>query len=129
MVRVGEYGALTWVMWYSVIGLLIPIVLMPLNYAIAIMAAASGNWSELVIYLVVFTGFRLLQNLTAMVVLREWSWDPLTAVFYRFINDPLQVYLAYRTVFAIATGRLVSWKGTRVARIQAADESSRLRAA
>jgi peptidoglycan-N-acetylglucosamine deacetylase len=129
MVRVGEYGALTWVMWYSVMGLLIPIVLMPLNYAIAIMAAASGNWSELVIYLVVFTGFRLLQNLTAMVVLREWSWDPLTAVFYRFINDPLQVYLAYRTVFAIATGRLVSWKGTRVARIQAVDESSRLRAA
>jgi cellulose synthase/poly-beta-1,6-N-acetylglucosamine synthase-like glycosyltransferase/peptidoglycan/xylan/chitin deacetylase (PgdA/CDA1 family) len=129
MVRVGEYGALTWVMWYSVLGLLIPIVLMPVNYAIAIMAAASGNWSELVIYLVVFTGFRLLQNLTAMVVLREWSWDPLTAVFYRFINDPLQVYLAYRTVFAIATGRLVSWKGTRVARIQAAAERSQLKAA
>jgi hypothetical protein len=77
----------------------------------------------------VFTGFRLVQNLTAMVVLREWSWDPLTAVFYRFINDPLQVYLAYRTVFAVMTGRLVSWKGTRVARIQAADESSQLRAA
>lgn len=129
MVRVGEYGALTWVMWYSVMGLLIPIVLMPLNYAITITAVASGNWSELVIYLAVFTGFRLLQNLTAMVVLREWSWDPLTAVFYRFINDPLQVYLAYRTVFAIATGRLVSWEGTRVARIQSADESSRLRAA
>jgi cellulose synthase/poly-beta-1,6-N-acetylglucosamine synthase-like glycosyltransferase/peptidoglycan/xylan/chitin deacetylase (PgdA/CDA1 family) len=129
MARVGEYGALTWVMWYSVLGLLIPIVLMPLNYFITVTAIASGNWSKLVIYLVVFTGFRLLQNLTAMVVLREWSWDPLTAVFYRFINDPLQVYLAYRTVFAIATGRLISWKGTRVARIQAADESSQLRAA
>jgi hypothetical protein len=129
MVRVGEYGALTWVMWYSVMGLLIPIVLMPLNYVITITAVASGNWSELMIYLAVFTGFRLLQNLTAMVVLREWSWDPLTAVFYRFINDPLQVYLAYRTVFAIATGRLVGWKGTRVARIQSTDESSRLRAA
>jgi biofilm PGA synthesis N-glycosyltransferase PgaC len=129
MVRVGEYGALTWVMWYSVLGLLIPIVLLPLNYAIAVTAIASGNWSELVIYLAVFTGFRLVQNLTAMVVLREWSWDPLTAVFYRFINDPLQAYLAYRTVFAIATGRLVSWKGTRVARIQAFDKSSQPRAA
>ena len=129
MVRVGEYGALTWVMWYSVLGLLIPIVLLPLNYAIAVTAIASGNWSELAIYLAVFTGFRLVQNLTAMIVLREWSWDPLTAVFYRFINDPLQVYLAYRTVFAIATGRLVSWKGTRVARIQAANESSQLKVA
>ncbi len=129
MVQVGEYGTLTWVMWYSVMGLLIPIVLMPLNYAITAMAIARGNWSGLVIYMAVFTGFRLVQNLTAMVVLREWSWDPLTAVFYRFINDPLQVYLAYRTVFAVMTGRLVSWKGTRVARIQAADESSQLRAA
>ena len=129
MVQVGEYGALTWVMWYSVLGLLIPIVLMPLNYAITALAIARGNWSALVVYMAVFTGFRLVQNLTAMVVLREWSWDPLTAVFYRFINDPLQVYLAYRTVFAVMTGRLVSWKGTRVARIQVAAESSQLRAA
>ena len=129
MVRVGEYGALTWVMWYSVLGLLIPVLLLPVNYAITITAIATGNWSRLVLYLAIFTGFRLVQNLTAMIVLREWSWDPLTAVFYRFINDPLQVYLAYRTVFAIATGRLVSWKGTRVARIQATDKSSQLKAA
>ena len=129
MVQVGEYGAPTWVMWYSVLGLLIPIVLMPLNYAITALAIAKGNWSALVVYMAVFAGFRLVQNLTAMVVLREWSWDPLTAVFYRFINDPLQVYLAYRTVFAVLTGRLVSWKGTRVARIQVAAESSQLRAA
>jgi cellulose synthase/poly-beta-1,6-N-acetylglucosamine synthase-like glycosyltransferase/peptidoglycan/xylan/chitin deacetylase (PgdA/CDA1 family) len=129
MVRVGEYGALTWVMWYSVLGLLIPIVLMPLNYAITALAIARGNWSALAVYMAVFTGFRLVQNLTAMVVLREWSWDPLTAVFYRFINDQLQVYLAYRSVFAVMTGRLVSWKGTRVARIQVAADSSQLIAA
>ena len=129
LVQLGEYGALTWVMWYSVLGLLIPIVLLPLNYAITVMAIVRGNWAGLVIYLAIFTGFRLVQNLTAMIVLREWSWDPLTALFYRFINDPLQIYLAYRTVFAIATGRLVSWKGTRVARIQAADDGSQLRAA
>ena len=125
----GKYGALTWVMWYSVTGLLIPIVLLPLNYAITITAIASGNWSQLLIYLAVFTGFRLVQNLTAMVVLREWSWDPLTAIFYRFINDPLQIYLAYRTVFAVLTGRLISWKGTRVARIPAAGDGSPLKAA
>ena len=129
MVQLGHYGALTWVMWYSVLGLLIPVLLLPVNYAITITAIATGNWSRLVLYLAIFTGFRLVQNLTAMIVLREWSWDPLTAVFYRFINDPLQVYLAYRTVFAIATGRLVSWKGTRVARIQATDKSSQLKAA
>ena len=125
----GKYGALTWVMWYSVTGLFIPIVLLPLNYAVTVLAVATGNWSRLIVYLAVFTGFRLVQNLTAMVVLRDWSWDPLTAVFYRFINDPLQIYLAYRTVFAVLTGRLVSWKGTRVARIAVADHSRPLKAA
>ncbi|HUY45665.1 MAG TPA: polysaccharide deacetylase family protein [Streptosporangiaceae bacterium] len=125
----GKYGALTWVMWYSVTGLLIPIVLLPLNYAVTVLAITTGNWSRLVLYLAVFTGFRLVQNLTAMVVLREWSWDPVTALFYRFINDPLQIYLAYRTVFAVLTGRLVSWKGTRVARIVAAGDGTPLKAA
>ena len=125
----GKYGALTWVMWYSVAGLLIPVLLLPLNYAVTVAAIATGNWQRLIVYLAVFTGFRLIQNLTAMVVLREWSWDPLTAVFYRFINDPLQIYLAYRTVFAVLTGRLVSWKGTRVPRVAAADGTSRLKAA
>ncbi|MGE5290589.1 MAG: polysaccharide deacetylase family protein, partial [Micromonosporaceae bacterium] len=129
LLQPGKYGALSWVMWYSAMGLLIPIVLLPLNYVITVLAIARGNWAGLLIYLAVFTGFRLVQNLTAMAVLREWSWDPLTAVFYRFINDPLQIYLAYRTVFAVLTGRLVSWKGTRVARIQAAGDGRPLKAA
>lgn len=129
MAEPGKYGALTWVMWYSVLGLVIPLVLLPLNYAVTALAIAEGNWSRLGLYLAVFTGFRLVQNLTAMAVLREWSWDPLTAVFYRFINDPLQIYLAYRTTFAIVTGRLVTWKGTRVARIKPAGTDSPPRAA
>ncbi len=118
MVQPGKYGGLTWVMWYTVLSLVIPIALLPLSYAAAILAAVAGNWSTLALFLVVFTAFRLIQNLTAMVVLREWSWDPVTAVFYRFVNDPLQVYLAYRVVFAMMTGRLISWRGTRVARIR-----------
>jgi biofilm PGA synthesis N-glycosyltransferase PgaC len=119
MVQPGTYGGLTWVMWYTVLSLVIPIALLPLSYGVTVLAAATGNWSGLALFLLVFTGFRLIQNLTAMIVLREWSWDPLTAVFYRFINDPLQVYLAYRVVFAMVTGRLISWRGTRAARIAA----------
>ncbi|HET9080785.1 MAG TPA: polysaccharide deacetylase family protein [Trebonia sp.] len=125
MAQPGKYGALTWVMWYSAFGLLIPVVLLPLNYLVTILAVADRNWHQLLVYLAVFTGFRLAQNLTAMVVLREWSWDPLTAVFYRFINDPLQIYLAWRTVLAVLTGRLISWKGTRVARIGSARDEIR----
>jgi biofilm PGA synthesis N-glycosyltransferase PgaC len=117
MAQPGRYGALSWVMWYSVLAWLMPTVLLPLSYVVTGLAIATGTWHQLVFFLIVFTGFRLVQNVTAMIVLREWSWDPVTAVFYRFINDPLQIYLAYRTVLAILTGRLVTWKGTRVARV------------
>jgi len=54
--------------------------------------------------------------------------DPVTAVFYRFINDPLQIYLAYRVVFAMATGRLISWRGTRAARVATPAGDSPLKA-
>jgi cellulose synthase/poly-beta-1,6-N-acetylglucosamine synthase-like glycosyltransferase/peptidoglycan/xylan/chitin deacetylase (PgdA/CDA1 family) len=113
-----KYGGLTWVMWYSAISFLVPLVLLPVSYGVTVLAALNGNWSKVVLYYAVFTIFRLLQNLTAMVVLREWSWDPVTAVFYRFINDPLQIYLAWRTLFALATGRLIGWDGTRAKRVE-----------
>jgi cellulose synthase/poly-beta-1,6-N-acetylglucosamine synthase-like glycosyltransferase/peptidoglycan/xylan/chitin deacetylase (PgdA/CDA1 family) len=129
MLQVGRYGALTWVVWYAVISVLIPLVVLPLSYMTIGLAIATGQWSSLWFYLAVFTGFRLVQNLTAMVVLREWTWDPVTAVFYRFLNDPLQVYLAYRTLFAMLTGRLIGWKGTRVTRSPAIADDSHPRAA
>ena len=122
MVRPGRYGLLSWVMWYSVLSFAIPLVLLPVSYGVTIAAAYYGNWSKLLVYFAIFTSFRLAQNLTAMVVLREWSWRTLsTAVFYRFINDPLQIYLAWRTLFAVATGRLIGWKGTRAQRVGTGD--------
>ena len=129
MLQAGRYGALTWVLWYAVVSMLIPLVVLPLSYAVTGIAIATGRLSSLWIYLAVFTGFRLAQNLTAMIVLREWTWDPVTAVFYRFLNDPLQVYLAYRTLFAMLTGRLIGWKGTRVTRFPAVADDASPRAA
>jgi len=128
MLQAGRYGALTWVFWYAVISVLIPLLVLPLSYATVGLAIAAGRWSSILFYVAVFTGFRLVQNLTAMWVLREWAWDPVTAVFYRFLNDPLQVYLAWRTLFAMLTGRLIGWKGTRVTRIPAIADDEPLRA-
>ena len=129
MAQPGRYGALTWVLWYAVISVLIPLVVLPVSYMTIGLAIATGRWSSILFYFAVFTGFRLVQNLTAMVVLREWTWDPVTAVFYRFLNDPLQVYLAYRTLFAVVTGRLIGWKGTRVTRAPAIVNETPVRAA
>jgi hypothetical protein len=41
--------------------------------------------------------------------LREWSWDPLMALLYRPLNDPLQIYLAYRSLYSVVTGHPIRW--------------------
>mgnify|MGYP001793667361 FL=1 len=94
---------------YALLGTLIPTVVLPVNYLLCALALATGNWRPVVIILVTFTALRVTMSVVAMITLREWSWDPLTAVFYRFLNDPLQIYLAVSSMFSVITGRAVAW--------------------
>jgi hypothetical protein len=105
-----RFGPLAYlVMPYALLGTLIPTVVLPVNYLLCALALATGNWHPVVTILVVFTALRVAMSVVAMLILREWSWDPLTAVFYRFLNDPLQIYLAVRSMFSVMTGRAVAW--------------------
>ncbi len=105
-----RFGPLAYlVMPYALLGTLIPTVVLPVNYLLCALALATGNWQPVVAILIIFIGLRVMMSVVAMITLREWSWDPLTAVFYRFLNDPLQVYLALRSIFSVLTGRAVAW--------------------
>lgn len=105
-----RFGPLAYlVMPYALLGTLIPTVVLPINYLLCALALATGNWQPVVTILIVFTALRVLMSVVAMITLREWSLDPLTAVFYRFLNDPLQIYLAFRSMFSVITGRTVAW--------------------
>jgi biofilm PGA synthesis N-glycosyltransferase PgaC len=110
MARPTRFGPLAYlVMPYALAGTLIPTIVLPINYLLCAVALATGNWQPVVTALIIFTGLRVMTSVVAMVILREWSWDPVTAVFYRFLNDPLQIYLAVRSMFSVTTGRAVSW--------------------
>jgi cellulose synthase/poly-beta-1,6-N-acetylglucosamine synthase-like glycosyltransferase len=111
-----RYGMLMPVMWYAALSTIIPTVVLPFMYFRFGQAVVAGNWRMVVIYPLVFTCYRFMMCVFAMVVLREWSWNPFTAVYYRFINDPLQIYLTYATWYAIITGKIIGWNGTRVQR-------------
>lgn len=102
-----RYGKLSLMMWYSVISVVVPTLVLPYNYFRFGQALFAGNWKMVVVYFTVFTVYRFMVCLLAMVILREWSWNILLAVLYRFTNDPLQFYIAYRTWFAMFTGQLV----------------------
>jgi len=110
LTRPMRFGPLAYlVMPYALLGTLIPTVVLPVNYLLCALALATGNWRPVVIILITFTALRVIMSVVAMITLREWSWDPLTAVFYRFLNDPLQIYLAVSSMFSVITGRAVAW--------------------
>jgi cellulose synthase/poly-beta-1,6-N-acetylglucosamine synthase-like glycosyltransferase/peptidoglycan/xylan/chitin deacetylase (PgdA/CDA1 family) len=93
----------------AVLALVTALIAIPLGWGISILAILNGNGGQVLFFLALFIGVRVLQSVIAMVTMREWNKDPFTALFYRFINDPLTVILAYRTLWAIVMGRIVAW--------------------
>ena len=102
-----RYGMLCPMMWYSMLSVVVPTLVLPYNYFRFGQSVWAGNWKMAVLYFTVFTVYRFMVCILAMVILREWSWNLPLAVLYRFINDPLQIYISYRTWYAIVTGQLV----------------------
>jgi cellulose synthase/poly-beta-1,6-N-acetylglucosamine synthase-like glycosyltransferase/peptidoglycan/xylan/chitin deacetylase (PgdA/CDA1 family) len=93
----------------AVMSLAMALFAIPIGWAITILALLQGNWAKVLTFLVLFTAIRMFQTVVAMITMRELNKDVLTAVFYRLINDPLSVILAYQTAWAIATGQLTGW--------------------
>ncbi|QQR52314.1 glycosyltransferase [bacterium] len=96
------------IMGYSLINALMPL-LAPFIWLLIFGALWQGRWEITLGYYALFTSVRVVTAFVAMYNVREWSWNPLWAVFHRLINDPLQVIVTYRSLFAALSGRLVGW--------------------
>lgn len=96
------------IMGYSLINALMPL-LAPYIWLVIFGALWQGRWEITLGYYALFTSVRIVTAFVAMYNVRELSWNPLWSIFHRVINDPLQVIVTYRSLFAALSGRLVSW--------------------
>jgi len=104
-VRPDKYGGLTIQLWWSLYGLIVPTLLMPLTYFMIVVTAADRNWRDLLIYPLIFIIYRAVTTLVSIVIMREWI-NPFTAIWYRIINDPLQIYLAVTCWYKVLSGNV-----------------------
>lgn len=105
--RMDKYQLLTLQWWFALYGNVIPPLFLPLSYAMVIYGAVTGKLSSSSIYLypVLFIAFRAVQTIVSMLILRT-RMNPLIAIWYRFINDPLQMYLTIVCFWMVLSGRM-----------------------
>jgi hypothetical protein len=106
-VRPDKYGGLTIQLWWSLYGLIVPTLLLPVTYLMIVVTAFDHNWLNLLIYPMIFIIYRIITTLVSIVIMREWM-NPLTAIWYRIINDPLQMYLAVTCWYKVLSGNVQS---------------------
>ncbi len=104
-VRPDKYGGLTIQLWWALYGMIVPTLFMPVTYILIVVTAESHNWRGLLLYPAIFIVYRILTTLVSMAIMREWM-NPLNAIWYRIINDPLQIYLAVTCWTKVLTGNV-----------------------
>jgi cellulose synthase/poly-beta-1,6-N-acetylglucosamine synthase-like glycosyltransferase len=135
-VRPDKYGGLTIQLWWSLYGLIVPTLLLPLTYLLIVVTAFNHDWRNLLIYPAIFIVYRVVTTLVSMVIMREWM-NPLTSIWYRIVNDPLQIYLSVTCWYKVLSGNVQSRKiwtkiprqGIQQAGVKAAPDSPALAAA
>ena len=78
---------------------------MPITYILIVVTATNHNWRSLLLYPAIFVVYRVVTTLVSMAIMREWM-NPLNAIWYRIINDPLQIYLAVTCWTKVLTGNV-----------------------
>jgi cellulose synthase/poly-beta-1,6-N-acetylglucosamine synthase-like glycosyltransferase/peptidoglycan/xylan/chitin deacetylase (PgdA/CDA1 family) len=104
-IRPDKYGGLTIQLWWALYGLVIPTLFLPITYIMIAVTATNHNWHNLLLYPLIFIVYRIVTTMVSMAVMREWM-NPLNAVWYRIINDPLQIYLAVHCWTKVLTGNV-----------------------
>jgi cellulose synthase/poly-beta-1,6-N-acetylglucosamine synthase-like glycosyltransferase/peptidoglycan/xylan/chitin deacetylase (PgdA/CDA1 family) len=103
--RMDKYQILTLQWWFALYGTVIPPLFLCMSYVMLIYGLTSGTLGPIYLFPVIFIGFRVVQVLVAMLILRS-KMNPFAAIWYRFINDPLQIYLTGICFWLILSGRM-----------------------
>lgn len=96
---------------YTFFSLAMPIIFLPLLYGALVVGLLNGGpyAKRVVLFAAIFTAAQLVSSLFGLLVSRAGLWHLLIVPLFRFINEPMRVYLLYRSFFAALKGRLHGW--------------------
>ena len=103
--RMDKYQLLTLQWWFALYGSIVPQIFLPLSYIMVIYGLTQGTLGPIYLFPIIFIAFRAVQVVIAMIILRS-KMNPFSAIWYRFINDPLQIYLTTVCFWMILSGRM-----------------------
>ena len=103
--RMDKYQLLTLQWWFALYGSVVPQLFLPLSYIMLIYGLTQGTLGPIYLFPIIFIGFRAVQTVIAMIILRA-KMNPFAAIWYRFINDPLQIYLTVVCFWMVLSGRM-----------------------
>jgi hypothetical protein len=103
--RMDKYQLLTLQWWFALYGSVVPQLFLPLSYIMLIYGLTQGTLGPIYLFPIIFIGFRAVQTVIAMIILRS-KMNPFAAIWYRFINDPLQIYLTVVCFWMVLSGRM-----------------------
>lgn len=94
---------------YAMLSVVMPVLFLPLLYAVMVSKTASGEGATLLPYLIAFTVADVIVSAVGLVITRSSPWYMLVAPIYRVINEPLRAALLYSTVHRAAKGKVQAW--------------------
>ncbi|MGZ4247094.1 MAG: bifunctional polysaccharide deacetylase/glycosyltransferase family 2 protein [Solirubrobacteraceae bacterium] len=105
--RYGLLGCFT--IPYAMLSILMPVIFLPLLYAVMVGRVADGAGATLIPYLIAFTVADVVVSAVGVLVTRSSLWYLLVAPIFRVINEPLRAALLYNTVQRAAKGKVHGW--------------------
>ena len=94
---------------YAMLSVVMPILFLPVLYAVMVSMVTSGNGATLIPYAVAFTAAEVVVSAVGLLITRSSPWLILMAPLFRVINEPLRAVLLYNTVRRAARGKVQTW--------------------
>lgn len=93
----------------AVMSVVVPVVFMPLVYAMAVMTIRGQGLELILLYGALFFGVQFVTAVAGVRLMRERPVHLLVVPLYRVIYEPLRAYLLYKAAYAVLKGRRHGW--------------------
>lgn len=105
-----EYGALGMVaLPYSVLSTVMTLVFLPFILTLMLVGLATGAWQHIVVYIAFVSTLHTITCFVAIRMIKENPLHLLIVPIFRFVYEPLRIYVLYASLIQALKGRVVGW--------------------